>query len=690
MGPLGRIGSVFKPRPTLTDAEVARGLRWMTWEGMATMGVFSITTSGLMAAFALALGANAFQIGILAAIPSMTQPLQIPAILLVEKVRRRKLIAVVAKFATQVLWFPMALIPLFIDVPSAGAVSMLLALMFIRGSFASVMGCSVNPWTRDLVPQQLLGRYFSRRMMLINVVTVTFGIGGAFFIDYWRGQSSPEDVVYGYTLAFLFAATFFGLSSVVFMSLVPEPLMQLPTGPKPTLWNALATPLKNANFRHLMKFLLFWSFSTSLAGPFFAVYMLKRLEMPVSSVMLFSVLSQIISIMFLRVWGPLVDRFGTKAVLSLSASLFLLVILGWTFTTMPERYAGTIPLLIILHIFGGIAGAGLNLTVGTISMKMAPGEQTTSYLTASSLATSLGAAVGPILGGLFADFFSVRELALDFTWMDPGRTVALGVVNLTGYDFLFILAFVLGVITLSFLRDLREEGEVSRDTVLQALMDHTGTLSQTVSSVPGLNLITKIPLGSLRRIPGMDVAIGATAYQLAEMVKAATLVSARGRRATTGITRALERRMTQLLGGKEISAHGVEIARQAARGVVTAVSEEALNEKRVIPSAVAGIVAALDEARVDSDDSLYGIGFGIMQGTHDEGAGVAEAVRSIIGTAKIVARRLDVDVKDAMAEAIRGALDAVRATNPEAEDEVRRVLAEEGLLDGGEDTDSGT
>ena len=77
---------VFQPRPTLSDEEVARGLRMMTREGVASMGFNSITSSGILAAFALALGASNLQIGILAAIPFIMQLLQIPAILLVEKV----------------------------------------------------------------------------------------------------------------------------------------------------------------------------------------------------------------------------------------------------------------------------------------------------------------------------------------------------------------------------------------------------------------------------------------------------------------------------------------------------------------------------------------------------------------------------------------------------------------------------
>ena len=82
----------FRPKPTISNQDVAKGLRWLTWEGTASMGFFSITTSGFLAAYALALGCDNFQIGILAAIPFLAQPLQIFVVPLVEQLRRRKVI----------------------------------------------------------------------------------------------------------------------------------------------------------------------------------------------------------------------------------------------------------------------------------------------------------------------------------------------------------------------------------------------------------------------------------------------------------------------------------------------------------------------------------------------------------------------------------------------------------------------
>jgi hypothetical protein len=103
------------------------------WQVVAGGGLEGITSGGFLAAFALALGASNLQIGILTALPFMVQPIQIPAVLLVEKLKNRKLIGVASYFVTHSLWIPIALIPIFIGVPSAGAVSALLALIGIRG-----------------------------------------------------------------------------------------------------------------------------------------------------------------------------------------------------------------------------------------------------------------------------------------------------------------------------------------------------------------------------------------------------------------------------------------------------------------------------------------------------------------------------------------------------------------------------
>jgi MFS family permease len=646
------------------------------------MGFFSISTSGFLAAYALALGCNNFQIGILAALPFLTQPIQILAIPLVERFRHRKIITLASWIPAQLSWLPIALIPLFLGVPSSSAVALLLIAIGIRGVFASVTSCSWNSWLRDLVPQQVLGSFFARRQMWANLAAMTFGLAASFFVTYWEGHAPAGNEALGYTFPLLFGAVFLGLASPLFMSLIPEPLMQPSRGPQPSLFSTISTPFRDGNYRHLLSFLFLWGLALNISIPFFAVYMLLRLGLPLSAVIGFSILSQASNILFLRVWGPLADRFGIKAILSVSVSLYLLVVFGWTFTTMPERYFLTIPLLVVLHILAGIAAAGVTLATGTVGLKLAPKGQGTAYLAAAGLATSLGAGLGPLLGGYLGDFFSTRQLSLIFSWIDPTRSIQLLTFSLIGFDFLFFITFVLGLFTLSILVALREEGEAGREVVLDALLAPMRHAVRPMSSVPGLNFLSQFPYSVLRHvpIPGLDVALGVTAYQLADMAKTTTVAAVRGQRRVTGIAKALEKTLTNVWGAdKDMQTHASEVARQTARGTMHAKESTHLDVGRLAHSAVLGIARTFGRAQIVPQDALRGAGYGVVQGAGETGADLGKATINAVEAAREVAEQAGLSKEEAAAYVAQGSLDAAAAMGAEAVAQVKASLPEDVL-----------
>jgi len=672
--------SFLAPKPTISDQEVNTGLRWLTWEGTVSLGLNSITTSGFLAAFALALGANNLQIGVLAAIPFIMQILQIPSVWIVEKIRWRKAIAVISWIPAQLLWFPIALIPLFVVTPSQGAIILLVGLMAIRGILNAVCSAAWNGWIRDLVPQQVLGRFFSRRLAYATMAGIFFSLGAAFFVDFWRGNAPVEDVVIGYTYVLLFGAIFLGLASPVFMSLMPEPLMQPVTGPQPSLGQRFMAPLRDRNFSRLMQFLFFWGLALNLAIPFFAVYMLQRLGISLSWVIALSILSQLFNILFLRIWGRFVDMFGSKSVLSVCASLYLMVILGWIFTTMPERYFFTIPLLVVLHIFAGIATAGVTLTVGTIGLKLAPQDEATSYLAGASLATNLGAGLGPLFGGLLADFFSTRQLNLTFSWVDPATSVQLPALSIIGFDFLFAIAFIVGIITLGILATLREEGEMGREVILESLMAPTYEMSRAMSSVPGFNFFSRFHIGFLRRVPvpGLDIAVGVTAYQIADMAKRATSAAIRGRSVTRRLARSLENGLAGILKVREgVNEHGAEITKQVARGAMHVVDEKPVATEQLVGPIVTGVVKVFKEAGGKPLNGISGVSQGIIQGAIETGADLSVATTQAIEAAKEVAAEVGLPVETIIAKMAEGTLQAAEAISLEAVAEVAESLPDE-------------
>jgi MFS family permease len=658
---------LFKPRPTITDQEVASGLHWLVLEGMASQGFLSITTSGFLAAFALALGANNLQIGILAAVPFLTQPLQIPAIPLIERLRRRKAIAVATFIPAQILWVPIALIPFFMDIPSAGAIALLLGLLAVRGVLVAVCNCAWNGWIRDLIPQNILGSVMARRLTLAAVAGTIFGLGAAFFADYWKSSHAMDSQALGYTLPLLFGVFTLAMASPLFMSFMPEPLMQPSLEPKPSLTNTIAAPFRDQNYKKLLRFLFLWGLAINLATPFFAVYMLQRLGLPLSMVIGFSILSQAFNIMFLRAWGRFMDQFGIKSVLSLCVSLYLVVILGWAFTGMPERYFLTIPLLVILQILAGIAAAGVTLATGNIGLKLAPQGQATSYLAGAGLAINLGAGIGPLLGGYFADFLSGRHL---------------GALNMTGFAFLFVISFILGLITLAFLAGVREEGEVSREVVLDALLAPMRDLSRPLSTVAGLSFLSQFPYSYLRRvpIPGLDVAFGVTMYQIADIAKATMAAAQLGRNSTQKLAKALDEGLSQLWVSPEADAqlHGREVATQAARGAIHAVDEESRKDiGRFAHQAVLGVVQALRRSRVDTLEALWGASYGVIRGAEEVKTDLGPVAQNSVEAARELASKTGLPEDAAVAQAIEGAMDAANAVGPQAAEQVKTSLAKD-------------
>ena len=362
----------LRPSPTLSEQDAQRALRLMRWDGVAGGAMFSLGSGGFMAAYALALGANNLQVGILAALPPMAQIMQIPAILVIERFRARKAIGLPAWFLAQLMWLPIGAVPFLLDTPGAPAVAAVIALLALRGVFTPVwVTASVN-WMRDLVPQELLGSYYSRRLALMTVTVAIVGLGGSFFVRWWQDWAAPGDAIFAYSFLLIGGWAVFGLVGPLLVTRAKEPLMPPAANTGRSAVSILLEPLKDGNFMRLPRFLIIWNFALNMAVPFFAVYMLTRLGLSLPVVIGFTILSQVTNVLFVRVWGAMADRTGSKTVLSLSASLYLLVIIGWVFTTHPDRYFLTLPLLGVLHFFAGVASAGrpaddsdLNLEVGS-------------------------------------------------------------------------------------------------------------------------------------------------------------------------------------------------------------------------------------------------------------------------------------------------------------------------------------
>lgn len=489
----------WTPSTELTEPEVERGLKVLFWESLSSHAMMLLVTGAFLPGMALALGASNFVIGLLASFAPIAQMAQIPAILVVDKVGLRKLLTVIFGLGSRLALVAAALVPFY--APEEMRVVLftgLMVLFFIGGSFA---GCSRASLIKDVVPEARRGSILAARLAAATALGAVLSIAAGYSINgltEWIG-----DAARAYTVIFLVAAVcgIFGAAATAWM---PEPRMK--RSEAKTGWlKTLIGPVKDPNFRKLLIFSGAWSFTVIMSGAFFVVYMLQRIGIPMSTVILLAVVSQVTNIYFFKVWGRIADRFSNKSVLAVSVPMFIILLLMYPFTTLPERHSMTIPLLVLIHIVGGISTAGFNLCAANIALRLAPHGNATAYLGANAFCSGLAAAIAPIVGGAIAGFFAAREVSLEmFYRADTAvmeNAISFPAMNFRGIDFVFFAAAITGLYAWHRLSLIQEEGTVSEAEVRdQVLASVRNSFFSTSGLSMGMRRMTAFPYEMLKKV----------------------------------------------------------------------------------------------------------------------------------------------------------------------------------------------
>ena len=463
-----------KPR---RGSELRSAQRFRVWDGVFTKGVETLTGGAFLAGFALALGADNVQIGLIASIPFLAQIVNVPAIWIVERVRRRRLLCVIGSSISRTLWIPIALSPLVL--PSDQALIVLMAALGLAATVAAISGLSWNSWMKDLLPGPLRGRLFSSRLWAMGVAGMLMSLAAAFLVDLWK----PAEAILPLSTLFM-AGAVIGWIGLFFLARIPEPPM--PAHARFSLRKALAEPFRDHRFRQLISFTSVWAFASNMALPFIPVYMLSILGYPFSYVMGFTVASQLANLLLLQIWGRLADRYGNKAVLTVCAPVFSVAILLWALTVGDHSPWITLPLIGLIHVMLGMTVAGIDVANSNVLYHIAPHRQSSAYFSAAALVNSLAAGIAPILGGLLASALTDRALTL--SWGSTGGANHWPLVEISRLDFVFLAAFATGLIALSRLGRVRERAqEATHAQVIKSLKDEVTNLS----TIKGMRYLTQ-------------------------------------------------------------------------------------------------------------------------------------------------------------------------------------------------------
>lgn len=183
----------LRPLPRLDDQQVQSGLKYFIREGLATEAMATLTGGTFLVAMAVLLKASNFQIGLLAALPTLTNVFQLLSIWLLQKYKNRRAISVICSLFGRIPLFIIGLMPFLFS--NGTNISALLFFLFFHYFFASVSGASWNSWIKDLIPEKILGSYFSRKARITQILNVTLSLAVAMFIDYIKSYYPQYELV---------------------------------------------------------------------------------------------------------------------------------------------------------------------------------------------------------------------------------------------------------------------------------------------------------------------------------------------------------------------------------------------------------------------------------------------------------------------------------------------------------------
>ncbi len=436
----------LKPAASLSYRETTKGLDLVIKDGLAAEAMTVLTGGTFLVAMALLLGASNFQIGLLVALPTLTNVFQLLAIWLVQRYNNRRAVTVCSNMLAR---FPLLIIGVLPFIFTKGtSIQVLLFLLFFHYFFGSVAGASWNSWMKDLVPQQKLGTYFSHRSRLTQTLNVILSLVLALALDGIK-KYYPGHELLTYSLLFV-AGGVLGLLGTYILSRTPEPQSFLA---RENLLKLFGKPLRDRNYRNLLLFNSFWAFALNLATPFFTVFMMNALGLPLSNIIGFGILSQLAGIFAIKLWGRYSDQFSNKTIIRIAAPVYILCILGWSVVSLPSSGALMLLLVGVINVLSGFSTSGINLAIGNIGLKLAPKDEAIVYISARNMIVAFVSALGPLLGGWLADLLAASHFTL--------RIPYLGVMH--NWNFLFVMGGLLAIVALRTLKAVKEEGEVEKE-----------------------------------------------------------------------------------------------------------------------------------------------------------------------------------------------------------------------------------
>jgi MFS family permease len=410
--------------------------------------------------YAIFIGAGSVVVGLLASLPLLVGALaQLLAVRLLDRGLGRRQLCL-APAILQAFSFPgLLLLPWLFPAQATTLATVCVLAYFALGSFVHP---SWNSWMGDLVEPERRGAYFGRRDKLRTLFQLAGVLGAGLALSAARPAGHE---FLGFAAIFL-AAAIARLLSARELARMQEPPRQPPAREHQFRLLAFLRRLPRNNFGRFTLYVAAVQASTQLAGPFFALYMLRDLKMSYGEFTVASTLCVLAQALTLHNWGKVGDRFGNFTILRVTGILIPFVPLLWLVSP-------SFSWILVCQVVSGFLWAGFNLSAANFVFDAVSPPKRARCVAYFNLVVNSGFLIGAVAGGCIAPFLPA---ALSLAgWQLP---------IVSGLQTLFLLSGLARMlVSIGFLRFIREVRQVERASAFKVVFQVVG-----LSAIRGLRI----------------------------------------------------------------------------------------------------------------------------------------------------------------------------------------------------------
>jgi hypothetical protein len=412
------------------------------------MAYTQLTTSPATVQFARSMGASGLHIGILGALPLGLVCVQLLAAVAVQRLSHRKPLWLCLSLVQRLIFLPAALGPWLLPSVDDGVwVWTLIALTALNHAMLHFGTPLWLSWMGDYLPHKGLNRFWGVRNSTQQWTAALALLANALFF-----VRSGVDVRAAFA-AIITLGALLGVTDILLFLRVEEPPMR--HAADGTLWNALAGPFRQRDFRGFILYSCFWNLAAMVGAPFISMYLLEHVGMDVFYVLMLWTISWVGGALLSNQLGQLAECFGQRPVLILCTAFKSINMIGLLVCPADP----TIALVVLAPIFmiDAFLNAGIAIANNGFMIKNSPCENRTMFIAAGTgFAGIVGGAASILAGAAIA-------ATEDWSWTFHGT-------RYVNFHVLFAVSMVLRLVSAVLATQIREPSSAAARVVAVQLL----------------------------------------------------------------------------------------------------------------------------------------------------------------------------------------------------------------------------